>query len=95
MIEPNTNLPPLRYPHSANPKKSSAKPILITLLCSILLAGGSCFGFLRTLDLNQNSSAVSVFALGFVAGVLLFWGACIWAAVAFLVHFFRGFKGDR
>ena len=89
-----TTTPPPLLPDEQT-KKFTFRPILITLLCSILLAGGSCFGFLQTSKVNQNAPVSNVFAVGFVAGVLLFLSGCVWAAVALFLHFFRTQKGDQ
>ena len=49
-----TNRPPgLPEEHE---KKSTFNPIVITLVCSFLLAGGSCFGALTTFNYNRGGS---------------------------------------
>ena len=63
------------------PKKSNYKPILLTMLFAFLLGGGSCFGFLSTLNMNSSSPLNTVFALGFFACVFVFIGAIVWLIV--------------
>jgi Na+-transporting NADH:ubiquinone oxidoreductase subunit NqrD len=73
-------------PGGSEPKPSSYRPILITLLCALLLGGGSCFGFLTTLQTLQgsNSSINSIFGLGFIGSLFVFFGAVIWFIVTWL-----------
>jgi uncharacterized membrane protein len=73
MNQQMTQLPP--------PRKSKYKPILLTLLFSFLLAGGSCFGFLSSFNLNSNSLAGSIFAVGFLISVLVFLGSIVWLVI--------------
>jgi hypothetical protein len=73
-------------------KTSKVKAIVVTLVASVLLAGGSCFGFVNTINFNRNAPISMVFAIGFGLGVLAFSGACVWAAVAFFVYFFGSDK---
>lgn len=86
--------PPSPTPPSAVPPplpRSSYRPILITLLCAFLLGGGTCFGFLNTLNMNGGSStANSAFAIIFVVCALVFIGASIWAFVRWLKNANRG-----
>jgi lysylphosphatidylglycerol synthetase-like protein (DUF2156 family) len=73
-------------------QRKSNRPILITLLCAFLLGGGSCFGFMTTLNSHGGSSTANsaitiaclVFAIAFVVCALTFVGGLIWALVAFL-----------
>jgi len=44
-----TTNPPRALPEEPA-SRSTLKPILITMLCSFLVAGGSCFGALRTFE---------------------------------------------
>jgi hypothetical protein len=62
-------------------KRSNYKPILLTLLLSFLLGGGSCFGFLSTLNMNVSSSLNTVFAIGFVLCVVVFLGSILWLVI--------------
>ena len=62
-------------------KKSGYRPILLTLLCSSVLGGGSCAGFLSTLNVNSNSSLSMLFAFAFGLCVLTFVGSLIWLVV--------------
>jgi len=50
---------------------------LATLLCSIVLAGGSCYGFLATLD-SKYASLKIVFLVVFCLCVMVFPGTVIW-----------------
>jgi hypothetical protein len=63
------------------PRPSNYKPILLTLLFSLLLAGGSCFGFLNTFNLNRNSQISMIFAAGFAFNVLTFLGSLLWIVI--------------
>jgi phage shock protein PspC (stress-responsive transcriptional regulator) len=80
-----------RLPLTPPAKRSSYKPILITLLCAGLLGAGTCFGFANTFNLNRKSSLVPmVFAAAFIGCVLTFIGSLIWAFVRFLQNANRG-----
>lgn len=80
-----------RSPLTQPAKRSSYKQILITLLCAALLGAGTCFGFMKTFNLNGNSSFVPmVFAAVFIGCVLTFVGALIWAFARFLQNANRG-----
>lgn len=61
------------------PKQSGYRPILLTLLFSILLGGGSCYGFLSTF--NGSSPLNNFFAAGFVLCLLVFLSALVWMIV--------------
>jgi hypothetical protein len=81
----------LRNPPSSTPQgfqpvaRVSYRPILITLLCAFLLGGGTCFGFLNTLNFNGGSSVLNdVFAVAFVLCALTFIGSAIWAFVRWI-----------
>ena len=70
---------PLSSGEQAN--KSTFKPILITLLCSFLLAGGSCFAALRAVKYSESGGSWAVFMVIFLAATLSFIVACIWLIV--------------
>jgi len=76
--------PPLPEGHE---RKSTFKPIVITLLCSFLLAGGSCFGALMTFNINGGGGGAwwFVFMALFLAATLAF----AVASVLFIVRAFR------
>jgi hypothetical protein len=61
--------------------RSNYRAPLITLLCSFLLAGGSCFGFLTTLNFNHEVPINTFFAAGFGVCVLVFLGSVLWMIV--------------
>ncbi len=75
-------------PEGAEPKRMSYRPILITLLCALLLGGGSCFGFLATFKTLEgtNPPMNSVFAMMFIGCVLIFIGAFFWLIVVWLTR---------
>jgi len=62
-------------------RKSSYRAALITLLCSLLLGAGSCFGFLSTLKFHGDSPRNTAFAVGFLACLLVFFGSVVWMVV--------------
>ena len=72
------------------PAKSSYKTILLTLLFSFLLAGGSCFGFLNTPFLNRSTPWSMICAGGFVFCVLTFLGSLLWLVIKVLSDIIRG-----
>jgi hypothetical protein len=78
--------PPPPMPHQIEKKRLSYRPIIITLVCAVLLGGGSCFGWIATLKTLQgkNPGMNGVFAIGFIASVFVFLGACIWLFVALI-----------
>lgn len=68
--------------------------MFITLCCGILLAGGSCVGFVSTL--NSNSSTKStLFGIGFFVGVLGVISGGIWALAAIIAFFIRAASGEQ
>lgn len=72
-------------PNAVKTSKSKALPILLAVVCGIVLAVGSCFGFLGTLRFNGGSNPWNAaFALGFVIGVAAFLFGCLWAFICFL-----------
>jgi hypothetical protein len=77
------------------PARSSYKPILLTLLFSFLLAGGTCFGFLSTFNVNRNSPVSTVCAGGFAFCVLTFLGSLLWLAIKVLSDVIRGSRGAK
>ncbi len=74
----------------SKPGKSKVVPILLTVVCGLLLAGGSCFGFINTLNFNGHSKPMNtVYAVGLAAGVVAVLAGCIWAIVAFVRFLLR------
>jgi hypothetical protein len=86
----NNNLP-----SPPPPEKSSYKPILLSLLFSFLLAGGTCFGFLNTFNLNRNSTVSMVYAVGFAFCVLTFLGSLLWLVIKAVSDLIRGSRGVK
>ena len=72
-------------------RKSNYKPILLVMLCSFLLGGGSCFGFASTLTSNGNSPMSSIFAASFLLCALVFLGSI----VGIVVKAVRASSGGR
>jgi hypothetical protein len=59
--------------------RSTVKQAVVLLATGLVLSAGSCAGFL---DTAKNGGAIArVFAVGFVAGVLLMIGTFVWAVV--------------
>ena len=75
-------------------KTSSYKPILISLLFSFLLAGGTCFGFLSTVNVNKSSIMSEFYAACFVFCVLTFLGSLLWLVVKAVRDGFQGGRGQ-
>lgn len=72
-------------PDSPQPKKSVVFPIILTILLGVLLAVGSCFGFIGTLNFSGPTKPINiVFGIGFAAGLAAVLTGCIWAIVAFV-----------
>jgi hypothetical protein len=88
-----TTPPPPPAPEAPRPRASHLKPILLTLLGGILLAAGSCFGFVSTLTSNSSSKS-TLFAIGFFVGVLGVIAAGIWALAAIIAFFVRAASGE-
>jgi hypothetical protein len=86
----NNNLP-----SAPPPAKSSYKPILLTLLFSSLLAGGSCFGFLGTFNINRNTPVSTVYAAGFAFCALTFLGSLLWLVIKVLSDIVRGSRETK
>jgi hypothetical protein len=54
------------------PIRPTAAQALVTLFGGLLLAGGSCAGFLTTLNFNGGSDSVNtVFAIGFILSLVV------------------------
>ncbi len=87
MNQQMTQLPP--------PRKSKYRPILLTLLFSFLLAGGSCFGFLSSFNMNSNSLGGRMFAVGFVICVLVFLGSIVWLVIKAVRDGIKGSGGTQ
>jgi hypothetical protein len=85
------NQPPLLPPA----KKSNYKPILLTLLFSFLLGGGSCFGFLTTTNSLAATKVKDVFADGFVICLLVFLGSIVWLVIKAVRDGTKGSGGVR
>ena len=58
-----------------NPRSFTAP--IVTLFCSIVLAAGSCYGFLATLE-SKYASLKIVFLVVFCLCVMVFPGTIIW-----------------
>jgi len=57
---------------------------LVTLLCAVVLAGGSCYGFLSTFNINGSGkhAALNVFfIIVFFSNVVAVPGAIVWIIV--------------
>jgi hypothetical protein len=72
-------------------RRSGYAAPLITMGCAFLLAGGSCFGFLATLNMNRSTPTNNFFAAGFGLCVLVFLGSVVWTVVKAIL----GRHGDR
>ncbi len=59
-------------------KNSSQKPILITVVCGLLLAVGSCYGFLNTAGDSSMDPVTGTFSVLFVLGVVCFLGGLLY-----------------
>lgn len=71
-------------------RKSRLVAIALTIFCGALLAGGSCFGFIGTLNINGPSKPINaLFGCGIIAGILAFLAGIIWAIVALVLHILR------
>jgi len=62
-------------------KRRSLVAPLVTLLSAVVLAGGSCYGFLSTFNINGSGKHValnSFFIIVFFANVIAVPGAIVW-----------------
>jgi hypothetical protein len=87
-----TELPNFRTVSSPPPpaRKSRLVAIALTIFCGAVLAGGSCFGFIGTLNINGPSKPINaLFGCGMIAGVVAFLAGIIWAIVALVLHILR------
>ena len=75
-------LPP---PDLREPRKSRVLSIVLTAVYGVLLAGGSCFGFLGWLNINCRGKPINAAcAVGFVIGVAASLASIVWAIAAFV-----------
>lgn len=75
--------------------RSQFKPILITLLCAVLLTGGSCYGFLNTFNYNgPNKPVANLFMVGFFVGIAGIIAAGVWALVTIVLYFVRAAREE-
>lgn len=73
----------------SKPRKSRVIQILLTIACGVVLAIGSCFGFIATLNINGPDKPLNAaFVIGMAGGAVLFVGGVIWGVVAIIVHLF-------
>ena len=87
-----TELPNFRNVGLPQPpaRKSRLVAVALTIFCGALLAGGSCFGFIGTFNINGPSKPVNaLFGFGIIAGVVAFLAGIIWAIVALVLHILR------
>ncbi len=83
-----TTNPPVSPSQPEN--KATFKPIVITLLCSFLLAGGSCFGALKALKYNGGVGGWwLVFMALFAAATVAFIVACLLLLVRAVLNVLR------
>ena len=77
-------------------KPSRVVPIAMTIGCGVLLALGSCFGFVATLQVNEGHNKLlnTLSGWGMLVGVVLFVGGSIWAILAIIVHVIRAIRGN-
>lgn len=91
-----TTSPPGPTLDTPRPRASHVKQILITLVCGVLLAVGSCFGFVNTLNFNGPAKpGNTLFGIGFFVGAALVVSAGIWALLAILMFFIRAARGEQ
>ena len=94
-----TTPPPPPAPEAPRPRAYHVKPILATLLGGILLAGGSCAGFLSTVDMGgvglRSRNLETLYVAGFFAGGLAVLAGGVWAIAAIIVFFIRAASGEQ
>jgi hypothetical protein len=90
-------MPAPSEPEVPRPRRSIWKQILITLVCGVVLALGSCFGFLDTLDFGggRSKSGGTVYLVGFGIGLLLVGSSILGAFVAVIIALFRAARSDQ
>ena len=94
-----TTPPPTSTPEAPPRRAYHVTPILITLVGGILLAFGSCVGFVGTLSSSggskQSTMLNALFAIGFFVGVLAAIAGAIWALGAIVAFFIRAASGEQ
>lgn len=83
-------------PSSGPPSASRYRfvPILLTIVCGVVLAASSCFGFLSTLNGNRPHNWMAVvFFFGFVIGVGVVAVGAVSAVIGIVIWFIRA-TGD-
>lgn len=80
-----------------NNRRSFTAPV-VTLLCAVVLAGGSCYGFVSTLRINgsgKHAALSGFFAIVFVSNVIAVPGAIIWMIARAIRNSKAGNEGGR
>ena len=62
-------------------RKSGYRPVLLTLLFSFVLGGGSCAGFLANINANSTNTIAGLFFVVFALCAFAFVGSLIWLIV--------------
>jgi TRAP-type C4-dicarboxylate transport system permease small subunit len=68
-------------------RRSQLAPILLTLVAGVLLAFGSCVGFLSTM--NQGAHAGDIYVYGFLAGCIALIAGGVWSVIAIIIFLVR------
>jgi hypothetical protein len=89
-VSTSSLLPPEQPGVVPAPKKSPIKPIIITIVSGVLLAAGSCMGFLSTFNVSRTNQISVVMAIGFLVGVAAVLCGAMWALVALIRFLFAG-----
>jgi hypothetical protein len=94
---PPTDSPPapLSLLPDSPKKRSNIVPALITILCTMLITGGSAFGYVATCSYGtQQTDSNAAFLKSTFFGAVLFCLAVLWLFVEIVVVMFRGEKGS-
>jgi hypothetical protein len=89
-----TTTPPAPRPDAEPRQTAYLKQIVITLVCGVLLAWGSCYGFIHRSGLSIDFAS-ALLGLGFFVGVALVLTSGVRILIAIVKLLIRALSGEQ